>query len=67
MEILDKVAELAGAVAAVEAEKRTRRGAALLAEGVAAVMGCEGGGALWPLAQDELGSAGAADNAGLQA
>jgi len=67
MEILDKVAEIAGAVAAVEAEKRTRRGAALLAEGVAAAMGCEGGGALAALAQDELGSAGAADNAGLQA
>lgn len=67
MGILDTVAEIAGAVAAVEAEKKMRPDASLLAEGVAAVLGYKGGGALASLAEEKLGGADAADNADPQA
>lgn len=70
MGMLDKVAEIAGAVAAVEAEKKLNPNTSLLAEGVAAVMGFKGGGTLATLAEEKLGAAQAstgadnADNAG---
>lgn len=50
MSILEKVAEIAGAVAAVEAEKKVNPDASVLAEAVAAVVGFKGGGALAALA-----------------
>lgn len=56
MGILDKVAEIAGAVAAVEAEKKLNPESSLLAEGVAAVLGYKGGGKLASLAEDEFGA-----------
>jgi len=67
MEILDKVAEIAGAGAAREAEKTMQPGASPRAQGAAAVLGCEGGAALAALVQEKPGSADAARNAGLQA
>ncbi|WP_258396930.1 hypothetical protein [Paraburkholderia unamae] len=67
MGILDKVAEIAGAVAAVEAEKKMHPEASLLAESVAAVVGYKGGGALAELAEEKLGGTPAADNADPQA
>ena len=67
MGILDTVAELAGAVAAVEAEKKINPDSSLLAEGVAAVMGFKGGGTLASLAEEKLRGTDAADNADPQA
>ncbi|WP_322106630.1 hypothetical protein [Paraburkholderia sp. J41] len=63
MGILDKVAEVAGAVAAVEAEKKLNPNASLLAEGVAAVLGFKGGGTLATLAEGGIGAARAANEA----
>ncbi|WP_322048189.1 hypothetical protein [Paraburkholderia sp. J67] len=62
MGILDKVAEIAGAVAAVEAEKKLNPQASLLAEGVAAVMGYKGGGALAELAESRARASGDASS-----
>ena len=51
MGILDKVGEIAGAVAAVEAAEKVDPDAGLLTKGVAAVAGFKGAGALESLVE----------------
>ena len=51
MGILDKVGEIAGAVAAVEATEKVDPDASLLTKGIAAVAGFKGAGALEELVE----------------
>lgn len=63
MGILDKVGEIAGAVAAVEAAEKVDPDAGLLTKAAAAVAGFEGAGALESLLGKKEGEQTAADGA----
>ncbi|PLZ01299.1 hypothetical protein CY652_17010 [Burkholderia sp. WAC0059] len=62
MGILDKVGEIAGAVAAVEGLEKVDSDAGLLAKGAAAIAGFEGAGALESLLGKKDGNADNADS-----